>query len=60
LHLGINNQLDKNLVSSRGYAEGQTVKERIPIYTEEDLDGDPLVEGTVREYSFAIYDEVRG
>ena len=41
------------------YEEGQTVKERIDILTEEDLDGDPLVEGAVREYSFVIYDEVR-
>ncbi|KAL3777225.1 hypothetical protein HJC23_007125, partial [Cyclotella cryptica] len=40
-----------------GYEEGQTAKERINILTEEDLDGDPLVEGTVREYMFVIYDE---
>ncbi len=43
-----------------GHTEGQTVKERIHILTEEDLDGDPLVEGAMREYLFVIYSEVRG
>ena len=37
---------------------GTTVKERLSILDENDLDGDALVEGVVREYSFVIYDEV--
>ena len=37
---------------------GSTVKERLSILDDNDLEGDPLVEGVVREYSFVIYDEV--
>jgi hypothetical protein len=34
------------------------VKERLEILNEVDLEGDPLEEGVIREYSFVVYDEV--
>jgi hypothetical protein len=40
------------------YGEGETIKERLEILTEVDLEGDPLDLGVVREYQFVIYDEV--
>jgi len=47
---------------SFGYYEdglaGSIVKQRLEILGGDDLSGDPLVDGVVREYTFSIYDEV--
>jgi hypothetical protein len=37
---------------------GTTVKERLEILSEDDLNDDPLDEDAVREYSLIMYDQV--